>query len=278
MFRGFVFLLIFALVISGASPCQAAENAGKNNQEGTEELAKKAQNPVGDLISIPIQNNFNFNYGPKNETQYVGNLQPVIPIEATADWNVITRSIIPFINQPELAPGSGDVFGIGDIQITAFLSPANPGGLIWGLGPILQLPSGTDQSISSGKWAAGPSAAALVIRGHWVVGGIVNYLSSFSGQNDRGAVSEWTMQPLINYNLPGGWYLTSSPFITANMMAENSQRWTVPLGGGVGRIVRLGKLPLNLQVQGFYNVERPDIGPEWSLQFSVQVLLPKSIF
>ena len=117
------------------------------------------------------------------------------------------------------------------------------------------MPSGTDDSISHGKWAAGPSAVALKIDRHWVYGALANYLSSFAGQSDRGAVSQWLIQPFVNYNMPDGWYLVSGPIITANMMADSSQRWTVPLGGGAGRIIRVGQLPLNISLQGFYNVE-----------------------
>jgi hypothetical protein len=209
--------------------------------------------------------------------QYVGNFQPVIPIHATENWNVITRTIVPVVHQPWLAPDYGDTWGMGDIQFTAFLSPAKPGGLIWGVGPIVQFPSGTDNSTTAGKWAAGPSAVALRMDGYWVYGALVNYLSSFAGQEDRGAVSQWLIQPFVNYNLPDGWYLSASPIITADMMAESSQQWTVPVGGGVGKIVRIGKLPLNPQLQGFYNVEHPDAGPEWSIQFQVQILLPASL-
>lgn len=270
---------ILVLLLPGASLCSAAERSEQKGGLSAEELAKLAQNPIANLISIPIQNNFNYNYGPHNGNQYVGNFQPVIPINATANWNVITRTIVPVIHQPWLAPDFGDTWGLGDIQFTAFLSPAKPGGVIWGVGPIVQLPSGTDNSTTAGKWAAGPSAVALKMDGHWVYGALVNYLSSFAGQEDRGAVSQWLIQPFLNYNLPDGWYLTTSPIITANMMAtESSQQWTVPVGGGVGKIVHLGKLPLNLQLAGYYNVVHPDVGPEWSIRFQIQILLPKSLF
>jgi hypothetical protein len=139
------------------------------------------------------------------------------------------------------------------------------------------MPSGTDQSISQGKWAAGPSAVALAIQGKWLYGALVNYLSSFDGQRDRGAVSQWLIQPFINYNLPDGWYLTMSPIITDNMMAESGQQWTVPVGGGAGKIVKIGKWPWNFQLQAFYNVVRPDAGPEWGIRFQMQLLLPKSL-
>ena len=267
-------LAIFLVLLSITTAAQAmAQSNGDDYRD--EALQQAAQNPVADMISIPLQNNFNFGVGPQDKMQYVGNIQPVVPFHATESWNVITRTIVPFVYQPELAPGVGDVFGLSDIQFSAFLAPAKPGGIIWGVGPIVQFPSGADNSITSGKWAAGPSAVALKIDRHWVYGALTNYISSFAGQGDRGAVSQWLIQPFVNYNLPDGWYLVSAPIITANMMADSSQRWTVPLGGGAGRIIRVGQLPLNISLQGYYNVEHPDAGPDWSIRFSVQVLLPK---
>lgn len=278
IFQSLTIICILVFHLSGASLCMAEETSGaKAKEESSEELAKKTQNPVADLISIPLQNNFNFNYGSQNHMQYVGNFQPVIPIHATQDLNIITRTIMPIVYQPQLAPSVGGVWGLGDIQFTAFLSPSKPGETIWGVGPIIQAPSGANSAISSGQWAAGPSAVVLRMDGHWVYGLLVNYLSSFAGQSDRNAVSLWTMQPFLNYNLPHGWYLTSSPLVTVDMMADSKQG-TVPLGGGAGKIVKIGKLPFNFQLQGFYNVAHPDVGPEWSIRFEITLLLPKSVF
>jgi hypothetical protein len=123
------------------------------------DLAKQAQNPVADLISIPLQNNFNFGVGPKNVTQYAGNLQPVIPFHMTEEWNLITRTILPIINQPSPAPGVSSSFGLGDLNPTLFLSPAKPGGLIWGAGPIFTFPTATDTALGSGKWSMGPAGS-----------------------------------------------------------------------------------------------------------------------
>ena len=267
-----IFLVLLSIVTAAQAVAQSQRVA-----DNTEALQKASQNPVADLISIPLQNNFNFGVGPQDKMQYVGNIQPVVPFHATENWNVITRTIVPFVYQPELAPGVGDVFGLGDIQFTAFLSPAKPGGFIWGVGPILQMPSGTDDSISQGKWAAGPSAVVLRMEGQWVYGALANYVSSFAGQSDRGAVSQWLIQPFVNYNMADGWYLVSAPIITANMMADNSNRWTVPIGGGAGRIIRIDKLPVNISLQGFYNVATPDAGPDWSIRFAIQLLLPASL-
>ena len=263
-----VFLLITMTAVQVVAQSKGAD-------QSTEALQKAAQNPIADMISIPLQNDFNFGVGPQDKMQYVGNIQPVIPFHASESWNVITRTIVPLIYQPELAPGVGDVFGLGDIQFTAFLSPSKSSEFTWGVGPIFQFPSGTNNSMTTGQWCAGPSAVALRIDGHWLYGALANYISSFAGQSDRGAVSQWLIQPFVNYNMADGWYLTTSPIITADMMVNNSDRWTVPIGGGVGRIIRIDKLPVNVQLQGFYNVARPDAGPDWSIRFQIQLLLPE---
>jgi hypothetical protein len=269
-----IFLVLLFAALVAVTPAMAQSNGDDYRDEA---LQQATQNPVADMISIPLQNNFNFGVGPQDKMQYVGNIQPVVPFHLTENWNVITRTIVPFVYQPQLAPGVGDVFGLSDIQFSAFLAPAKPGGIIWGVGPIVQFPSGTDNSITSGQWAAGPSAVALKIDRHWVYGALANYISSFAGQSDRGAVSQWLIQPFVNYNLPDGWSLVFAPIITANMMADSSDRWTVPLGGGVSRLVRVGMLPVSLSLQGYYNVVRPDAGPDWSIRFSIQLLLPASI-
>jgi len=273
--RGLIVILsVFLLIAMTAAQAVAQTQRAADN---TEALQQAAQNPVADLISIPLQNNFNFGVGPQDKMQYVGNIQPVVPFHATENWNIITRTIVPFIYQPELAPGVGDVFGLGDIQFTAFLSPAKPGEFIWGVGPIFQFPSGTNNSMTTGQWCAGPSVVGLKMDGHWVYGALANYVSSYAGQSDRGAVSQWLIQPFVNYNMSDGWYLVSAPIITANMMADNSDRWTVPIGGGAGRLIRIDKVPVNFSLQGFYNVARPDAGPDWSIRFQIQLLLPQSL-
>jgi len=128
-----------------------------------EELAKLAQNPVGNMISVPFQNNTNLNYGPEKGTQNILNIQPVIPISINADWNVITRTIVPVIWMPALGPDTGAVSGIGDIQMTAFLSPANPGEWIWGAGPIVQFPTNSRDELGNRNWGLGPSGVVLHI-------------------------------------------------------------------------------------------------------------------
>lgn len=261
------------LAVSTAVLALVAVSAAQPASE--EDLAKETQNPVSDLISVPFESNFNFGVGPNDDLQYILYVQPVVPFRLSEDWNLITRTIIPLIDQPELGPGVGDVFGLGDIQLSLFLSPAKAGALIWGIGPIFQFPTATDDALGSDKWSAGPTAAALTIRGPWVAGAVVNHLWSFAGDDDRADVNQTLIQPIVNYNLPGGWFLSSVPYITANWEKDGDDRWTVPIGIGVGKVHRFGTQPVSLQLTPYYNVVRPDDAAEWTLQFRINLLFPK---
>ena len=252
---------------------------------GAAALAEAAQNPVANMISVPFQNNTYFGIGPDEQTANVLNIQPVIPVKV-GDWNIITRTIIPIVYLPAPLEGgipglpqnspSGSTTGLGDINFTAFLSPEKPGKLIWGFGPSLGLDTSTSDFIGTGKWTIGPSLVLLVQPKPWSVGVLMRNLWSFAGPSDRETVNSFLTQFFINYNLPGGWYLTSSPAITANWEAPSGQQWTVPLGGGVGKLLKVGRLPLNVQVQAFGNVVAPEDAPDWNLRFQVQMLFPKN--
>jgi hypothetical protein len=211
------------------------------------------------------------------------NIQPVIPF-TVGDWNIISRTIAPLIDLPDLTSGlpelpegvnGGSTFGLGDINQSFYLSPAQPGPIIWGIGPSLTLPTATDENIGSEKWSAGPAAVVLAQPGPWVVGSLVRQLWSFAGDSDRQDVSQLLIQPFVNYNMADGWYLVSAPIITANWEADSDDRWTVPIGGGFGKIFKIGDQPINAQLSGFRNVEHPQYGPEWIMRFQLQLLFPK---
>ena len=241
-----------------------------------EELAKLAQNPVGNLISVPFQNNTNFNFGPEKGTQNILNIQPVYPIHASPDWNIITRTILPVISQPSLGPGDSRTNGIGDLQFSAFLSPANPGEWIWGAGPIIQAPTHSDD-LGNDHWGLGPSFVVLhLAKGDpWVYGVLLNNVWSVGSGNGQPSYNNGLIQPFLNYNLPDGTYLTTSPIVTIDWKADSSQQVTLPLGGGVGKIFHFGKLPVNAQISAYYNVVRPDNAANWQLRAQVQLMFPK---
>jgi hypothetical protein len=237
-------------------------------------LAKKAQNPVGDLISLPFQNNTSFGMGEFNRVQNVLNIQPVFPIKLGSNWNLITRTILPIITQPDLTSDTGSNTGIGDINFTAFISPSSPGKLIWGAGPAISIPTASTGIPGFGKWAFGPSVVALTISGPWVAGIIASNVWSFTEDNQDAEVNFFFTQYFVNYNLPSKVYIVSAPIITNNWNSENSS-WIVPFGGGIGKIFRLGELPINANLQAYYNVVTPDGGPTWSSRIQIQLMFPK---
>lgn len=273
-FSFLIFTLLFMIFLSTAAFSQSDSD-----------LAKKTQNPLANLISLPFQNNFSFNVGPHDRTKYALNIQPVVPFEITEKWNLITRTIFPLIYQPAILKSSGGEFGIGDTTLTAFLSPKASGKFVWGVGPIFLIPTATDDTLGTGKWGAGASVVALVTPDPWVIGFVASNVWSFAGDSDRNKVNLFTLQYFINYNLPNGWYLTSSPINTANWEQEDGNKWTIPVGGGGGKIIRIGKLPVNIQAQVFYNVEKfehgipeplPDVSAaDWQFRFQMQFLFPK---
>lgn len=281
MARILIILLIITTAFIFPGPAVASEGDGivDSGESADEEMRKAAQNPMADLMSFPIQNNTNFKYGPLEKTQNITNIQPVIPLSLNENWNLITRTIVPLIDQPALTAGEGRKFGMGDINMSLFVGPKDSGSLIWGMGPVLMFPTATDDRLGTDKWGAGPAAVVVKMQDPWVIGILGQNLWSFAGDSNRPDVNQMLIQYFINYNLPDGWYLSSAPIITANWEAGGDNRWTVPFGGGFGRLFKIGKLPINTQVQAFYNVEKPDnIGPDWTLRVQLQTLLPKSIF
>jgi hypothetical protein len=248
-------------------------------QNDTASLAKAAQNPVADMISLPFQWNWNFDVGPLEKDQHIINIQPVMPFRLNEKWNVITRTIVPVISQPAFTTGQSRKNGIGDINFTAFLSPGEqaPGGWIWGVGPVLIMNTATSDNLGQGAWSLGPSAVFLKMSTDWVTGALINNIWSVSEEQGRPSVNQMLVQPFINYNFPTkpGRYLTFSPVITANWKADSGQKWTIPLGLGIGQIMKFGKLPVNMQLAAFYNVERPDNAAKWSMRMQLVFLFPK---
>jgi hypothetical protein len=259
---------------SGTSEAVERRGAAASAKPADEDLAKKSQNPIADLVSVPFQSNTNFNAGPFNRTQEVLNIQPVVPLHINADWNLISRTIMPVISQPSPIFNS-NTNGIGDITQEFFVSPTHPGALIWGVGPVFTVPSATDPILGQGKVLLGPTAVLLTTPGHWVIGVLVNNQWSVGGNSLRRNVNEFLAQPFVNYNMAHGWFLTSSPLITADWLAASDQRWTVPIGGGIGRVFKLGDQPVSAYVSGYYNVIRPDGSPNWQLRTELSLLFPE---
>jgi len=241
----------------------------------TNALQKAVQNPVASLISVPIQNNNNFDTGPADRTQDVLNIQPVIPVPISNNWTLITRIIQPIVWQPYPGEPTGGQYGFGDMNPTFFLAPAKPGKLIWGAGPAMVIPTATNQILGQGKLSVGPSVVALIQPKKWTIGALVNNVWSIAGSGGRPVVNQMTLQYFVNYDLNKGYYISVSPILTANWRASRGNVWTVPFGGGIGRIMKLGFQPVNLSAAFYGNPIRPSGTSSWSMRLQIAFLFPK---
>jgi hypothetical protein len=292
--------LLFGAVSLFAHTAFAAEAAKATD---TQALAKASQNPVANMISLPIEMNNTWNNGVDDVYMNVINVKPVVPMEITKDWILINRAIIPMIYQDGGVEGRqtvgehmfgqtstgfsgteftssdqelGSQFGLGDITYQGFFSPKKSGKIIWGIGPQMNIPTGTDR-FTSDQWSLGPTAVVLSMPGHWVYGALVsNVWNIGNGYNNAPNVNEMTLQPFVNYNMKDGWYVVSAPVMSANWEADSGDQWTVPLGGGVGRVMKIGNQHVNLRIAGYYNVEAPDDNDDvFNLQLTCMFLFPK---
>ena len=247
-----------------------------------DDLAKASQNPIGDIVSLPVEV-WHYDGMPEGTDANLFLLKPVYPV-SVGSLNLVNRAIVPYVdlNGPDQDVDLGPVEipkdsgrdGWGNIQYQAFFTPAQPGKVIMGLGPVFEFPTHTEK-LGSDKWSAGLGAVALTMPGKWVLGALVQNLWSYAGPDDARSVNKMTFQYFINYNFGKGWYLTSTPIITANWETDSDNRWTVPVGGGFGRLMKFGKQPVDFKVQAFSNVESPERGPDWSAMFAVKLLFPK---
>jgi hypothetical protein len=244
-------------------------------------LAEQTQNPVASLIQVPLESNFNFNVGAEGNTQYVMNAKPVIPMNLNENWNWINRGIQPIIAQDNLTatgtdiPTDSSIFGMGDLTYQGFLTSAKPSKIITGYGAVLVVPWGED-GLSSEKWQAGPGFVALTKIDKFVLGSVVTQQWSFAGRGSAEDVSLAVWQYFINYNMNDGWFLTSSPTMSANWEAEKTgDRLTVPYGGGIGRIFKISGHPFRASVQAFGYATTPDaVDTSFTLQAEFRLLFP----
>jgi hypothetical protein len=257
-------------------PTEAAQPApSPDDAAAAEALAKAAQNPVANMISVPFQNNTAFGVGPFERDQNVLNIQPVIPVKLSESWNLITRTILPVVWQPNTAQPTQGWFGFGDLNPQLYFSPSKPSKLIWGVGPTFVVPTATADQLGQGKFSIGPAVVLLTTPGHWVIGALMNNVWSVAGPEGRANVNQFLLQWFINYNMKKGWYVVTSPIVTANWEASSNNVWNVPFGGGLGRIMKVGSQPINITAQFYGNAVHPPGASPWGLRLQVQLLFPK---
>ena len=261
------------LPISTAGPLLAQE-ASADTQSQAAELAKKLSNPVASLISVPIQSNWDFGYGPADALRYTVNIQPVIPFSLNENWNLITRTILPITYAEGTTSDADSSFGLGDTVQSFFFSPKEPtkGGWIWGAGPVLLYPTATDAALGAEKLGLGPTVVLLKQDRGWTYGFLGNHLWSVAGDSSRSKVDATFVQPFVSF--------TTKKFTTYTLNTEStynweSSQWMVPLNVQVSQLLKVGKQPVSLGVGARYYAESPGGGPEWGLRFIVAFLFPK---
>lgn len=237
------------------------------------DLAQKLANPISDLISLPIQSNLDFGVGPGDGTISRTNIQPVIPFSVSENWNLISRTIIPVVDQEGLAPSgdSLDEFGLGDVTQSFFFSPKQSSP-IWGIGPVFLVPTATDELLGTEKFGIGPTAVVLKQDGPWTYGALVNHLWDVAGDDSRDSVNATFLQPFLSYILPTKTTLTLNTETTYDW---SNDQWTVPLNFQVSQLFKVGNQPLQAFVGARYYAEKPDNGPEWGIRFGLTFLFPK---
>ena len=252
------------------------------------DIAKASQNPITMMYSLPIQNNTYLGLGDTNKVKNIANFQPVIPMNLNSDWDIVWRMVMPIVSTPGTPSSFNNdgivsafrnaTTGLGDTTLSAFLAPKESGEFIWGAGAIFYMPTASEDLLKTKQWGAGPAFVGLTSNKNWTYGMLIMNVWSFGVNKSIGGkkIDFLQMQPFVNYNMGDGWFLTSVPFITAKWKENSNNRWTVPIGGGVGKGFKINDIPVSATVQAYYNVISPDtIGEDWQLRIQAQIFFPR---
>ena len=251
----------------------ALAQAPQNSTTEAQELAKKLSNPVASLISLPLQSNFDFGMGTGSGWRYTLNVQPVIPIALSPEWNLISRTIIPIIHQGNVTGPNTSQSGLGDTVQSLFFSPNKSEPFVWAVGPVFLLPTATDASLGAQKWGVGPTALVLKQKKGWTIGALANHIWSVAGKSNRGDVNATFVQPFLAYSTKDAWTYALN---TESTYDWNSNSWSVPINFNISKLVRFGKQPISFGAGPKCWVTTPNGGAEGcGLRIIVTALFPK---
>ena len=264
------------LLLTSAALAEEAAAPTPGGKSEAVDLAKKLSNPLADLVSVPFQANWNMGVGSEDDTQWLMNIQPVVPITLSKKWNLIQRVIMPLLSQPPLVPGGETTFGFGDFLASSFFSPADTK-IIWGVGPALSIPISSSPALGSQKWSIGPTFVILKQSGPWTYGILWNQIWSVanSGGDDAPDVSQMYTQPFLAYTTKKAVTFTINSETSTNWKAPGGEEWTIPINLMVAKLSTFGPFPASYQIGFGYYIESPEGGPTWKLRAAFTLLLPK---
>jgi hypothetical protein len=263
-------------VLLGASVTALPALADEASEPYETSLAMQLSNPVAALISVPLQLNYDQDIGPADDgDRWLLNVQPVIPFDLNDEWNLISRTILPVVRQSDVFPGADTQTGVGDVVQSIFFSPKAPtaSGWIWGAGPVLLLPTGSNDLLTTDKWGAGPTAVVLKQSNGWTRGVLANHIWSFAGDSDRADVNATFLQPFLTYTTPTQW---TFGFNTESTYDWENEQWSVPVNASASRLVRIGTQLVSFGGGVRYWLDSPDSGAEsLGLRFTMTLLFPR---
>ncbi len=261
------------------SPIRNSAQRTSNSQQGSapsdEELAKQTKNPFADLLQVQVGNEFGFGGAPGNSLQYAITLQPIIPIKINDGWNLITRSSFSVISVPESDSGMGRITGASDLVTEFYFSPDKKTPFIWGLGPVLGIPTSSGASLGTGKWTLGPAFAIIKQTEHWTYGVAAYHVWSFAGDKNRGHVSSTFLQPVLYYTWGDGWTVGVDVESTYDSMASRGNRWTVPVQPSISKVTKFQGRPVSLSFGVIPYAVAPAGSPSVAINFSITPLFPR---
>jgi hypothetical protein len=245
--------------------------SSSNSQTATsvEEAARKSQNPFADKISLGLNNTL-FNSEPLAGTGYEFDLQSLLPTRLGNNWRILHRPLLPVLYEAGAALGEGSTFGLGDFSYQAFVTPNKNSTIVWGIGPTLVIPTATNSRLGNGKWSAGPALGVASQPGNWSLAVVAANTWSFAGDSARDSINQLSLELFVDYNLKAGWFVGYEPQLSADWKASPGERWLVPIGGGVGKAVSLGRQNAVFSAFCYRNIVRPAGAPDWQFQFGVQ--------
>ncbi len=270
---------IFAALVLAVASVAAAEESKppEKKADDADHLAKQLQNPVADLVSFPFQGNFDFGIGEReNGEAFLLNIQPVIPLHLSDKWNLITRTILPIQNQQDVFGEDTRVDGLGDVNASLFFSPAEkgPGGLIFGAGPAIIMPTASEDVLGTGKWSAGPTFVALLQEGKWTFGALASHVWSFAGRDSRDEVNSTFIQPFVAHTFGRGF--------TAGVNMENTydwrhDEWNLPVNVFATQVLPVFGQLVSVQagVRYYFDTFQDSDGPEWGIRFGIILIFPR---